>query len=105
MYAARLKSAGLSRLNVSLDTLDPVRFSRLTKGGKLSEVIEGMRIATEEGLMPIKLNTVLMRGFNDDEIPAIIDFAAAQGYTPRFIEFMPSITSESLPFFAPYKRR
>ncbi len=89
MYAARLKAAGLSRLNVSFDTLDHERFSRLTAGGKLSEVIKGLNVAVEEGLVPIKLNTVLMRGFNDEEVPAIIDFAADHGFTPRFIEFMP----------------
>ena len=88
-YAKRLAEAGLNRLNISLDSLDAKRFERLTSGGDLSAVLRGIEAASAEGIRPIKLNTVLMRGFNDDELPALIDYASLNGYTIRFIEFMP----------------
>jgi cyclic pyranopterin phosphate synthase len=88
-YARPLKEAGLNRVNVSLDTLDPARFKELTCGGDLSEVLRGIEAAVSAGLTPIKLNTVVMKGFNDLELPAIIDYAAERGFTVRFIEFMP----------------
>ncbi|MEE9542569.1 MAG: GTP 3',8-cyclase MoaA [Thermodesulfobacteriota bacterium] len=88
-YARPLKEAGLDRVNISLDTLDPKRFKELTCGGELKEVLRGIDAAVEAGLTPLKLNTVVMRGFNDLELPAIIDFAAKRNFTVRFIEFMP----------------
>ena len=88
-YARPLVEAGLKRVNISLDTLDPARFKELTCGGELDDVLKGIDAAVEAGLVPIKLNTVVMRGFNDDELPAIIDYAAKRHFTVRFIEFMP----------------
>lgn len=88
-YAVRLAAAGLDRLNISLDTLDPKRFKELTCGGSLEDALKGIDAAVEAGLKPIKLNTVLIRGFNDDELHSIIDYAAERNFTARFIEFMP----------------
>ncbi len=88
-YARPLVEAGLKRVNVSLDTLNPKRFNTLTCGGELADVLKGIDAAVDAGLTPLKLNTVVMRGFNDDELPAIIDFASKRGFTARFIEFMP----------------
>ncbi len=87
-YARDLAAAGLQRVNISLDTLKPERFKKFT-GGTLGPVIEGIDAAIDAGLTPVKLNTVAMRGFNDDEIPEIIDFASARSLTLRFIELMP----------------
>ena len=87
-YAKDLASAGLNRINISLDSLNPLRFRRLT-GGELIPVLEGIKAAKSAGLVPIKLNTVLMRGINDDEAADLIDFAAEQNATIRFIELMP----------------
>jgi GTP 3',8-cyclase len=87
--ARPLKEAGLDRVNVSLDTLDPERFTTLTRRDRLSDVLEGLVAATEAGLTPVKVNSVLMRGVNDDEAPALVEFALAHDYELRFIEQMP----------------
>ena len=87
-YAAVLKEAGLTRINVSLDTLRPDRFRKFT-GGEIEPVLRGIDAAVHAGLTPIKVNTVLMRGFNDDEIADIIDYSAERDLTLRVIEFMP----------------
>ncbi|MFG3706871.1 GTP 3',8-cyclase MoaA [Micromonospora sp. NPDC047670] len=87
--APALRAAGLDRVNVSLDTLDPERFARLTRRPRLPDVLAGLAGATAAGLTPVKVNTVLMRGVNDDEAPALLRFALAQGYELRFIEQMP----------------
>lgn len=87
-YARKLAGAGLKRVNISLDTLNPERFKKFT-AGDLSRALEGIEAAVEAGLNPVRLNTVAMRGFNEDEIPDIIDFAEARSLTLRFIEFMP----------------
>ena len=71
-----LAQAGLKRINVSLDTLDPVKFSRITRGGSLEKVLRGLQKAEEVGIQPIKLNVVMMRGVNDDEL---LDLAARAG--------------------------
>lgn len=87
--ADELKTAGLNRINISLDTLRPERFSSIARGGDLERVWEGIRKAEEAGLYPIKLNVVPMRGTNDDEL---LDFAALtfeNDYHIRFIELMP----------------
>jgi cyclic pyranopterin phosphate synthase len=87
-FSHQLARAGLQRVNISLDTLRPERFKRFT-GGELAPVLKGIEAASGAGLTPVKLNTVAMRGFNDDEIPDIIDFAVERSLTLRFIEFMP----------------
>jgi cyclic pyranopterin phosphate synthase len=87
--AMALRQAGLDRVNVSLDTLDPDRFRTLTRRDRHADVLRGMSAAAEAGLTPVKINTVLMRGVNDDEAPALLRFALEHGYQLRFIEQMP----------------
>lgn len=87
--AGPLRAAGLSRLNISVDTLSPERFRRLTRHGELSRVLSGIEAAREAGFHPIKLNTVALGGFNDDEFGALCRYAFARGLIPRFIELMP----------------
>jgi cyclic pyranopterin phosphate synthase len=87
--AGPLRDAGLDRVNVSLDTLDPVRFTALTRRERFADVLAGLRAAATAGLTPVKINTVLMRGINDDEAPALLRFALEHGYELRFIEQMP----------------
>ena len=89
-YAAELKAAGLKRINVSLDSLQPGKFTSITRGtASLNEVLDGLETAKSVGLNPVKLNMVVMAGINDDEI---IDFARktiTDGWNVRFIELMP----------------
>lgn len=88
-YADELARAGLQRVNVSLDTLRPERFQRITRCGELVAVLEGMAAAKRAGLDPIKINTVVIRGMNDDEV---VDFARQtmeMAWNVRFIEVMP----------------
>jgi cyclic pyranopterin phosphate synthase len=87
--AAPLLGAGLDRVNVSLDTLDPDRFARLAHRRRLPEVLAGLAAAAAAGLTPVKLNAVLLRGINDPEAPDLLRFALAHGYQLRFIEQMP----------------
>ncbi len=87
-HAAALHRAGVSRLNVSLDSLDPQRFKAIT-GGPLEKVLRGLSAASQAGFSPIKINMVVMRGVNDDEVEAMVDFCIAHGFTLRFIETMP----------------
>ena len=87
--AAPLRAAGLRRVNVSLDTLRPERFLALTRRDRLHEVIDGLAAAAAAGLSPVKVNTVLMRGVNDDEAGALLDWCLERGYELRFIEQMP----------------
>lgn len=86
--AGDLKAAGLGRLNVSLDSLDPETFAAVTRGGSLDDVLSGLEAADAAGL-PIKLNTVVMRGINDAEAPRIARFGLERGWSVRFIEYMP----------------
>ncbi|HZJ76922.1 MAG TPA: GTP 3',8-cyclase MoaA [Oscillospiraceae bacterium] len=86
--AKPLKEAGLSRVNISLDTLDPVKFSKITRCGDLDAVLKGIDEAMNVGLAPIKINTVLIGGVNDNEIRDLIDFTK-KGIDVRFIELMP----------------
>ena len=86
--AAALKAAGLHRLNVSLDSLDPDRFRRITRRGDLDKVMDGLFAAKALGFAPIKLNAVIERGVNDDEIVPLVAFAREHGFGIRFIEFM-----------------
>jgi cyclic pyranopterin phosphate synthase len=88
-YAVELKQAGLSRVNVSLDTLKPDKFRYITRIGRLKDVLGGILAAKKAGFDPVKINTVVMRGINDDEI---LDFATTtyeEGWHIRFIELMP----------------
>ena len=88
-YADRLREGGLKRLNISLDSLDPERFRRLTRTGDLARVIDGIRAAREAGFKRIKLNAVILKGRNDDEVLDLVDFARQEGLDISFIEEMP----------------
>lgn len=92
-----LRKAGLRRLTVSLDTLEPERFSTLTRGGRLPIVLDGLDAALDVGFEEIKLNTVVLRGQNDHELESITRFAWARGIVPRFIELMTIGAGASLP--------
>ncbi|MFG2051582.1 GTP 3',8-cyclase MoaA [Micromonospora sp. NPDC048935] len=87
--ASALRTAGLDRVNVSLDTLDPGRFTRLTRRPRLDAVLAGLAGAAAAGLSPVKINSVLMRGVNEDEAPALLRFAVEHDYQLRIIEQMP----------------
>src|SRR5262245_11835151 len=87
--APALAAAGLDRVNVSLDTLRPERFLRLSRRRSLDEVLDGLAAADAAGLHPVKLNAVLMRGVNDDEAAELLAFALEHKYELRFIEQMP----------------
>jgi cyclic pyranopterin phosphate synthase len=83
-----LKAAGLKRINVSIDTLDPDKFKRMTKRGDLTKVLEGLFAAKSHGLHPIKINAVIERGVNDGGIIKLVEFARESGFAIRFIEYM-----------------
>ncbi len=87
--AADLKAAGLKRVNISLDTLNPEKFKYMTRGGNLQEVLEAIEVAKKVGLTPIKINVVLIRGFNDDEIEQFVEWTRNEPIEIRFIELMP----------------
>lgn len=87
--AREYRDAGLRRVNVSLDTLCPQRFAELTGVDGLDRVLRGLDAAREVGLWPIRLNTVVIRGSNDGDLPDLVRFAAANDYEIRFIELMP----------------
>ncbi|MEU8152879.1 GTP 3',8-cyclase MoaA [Micromonospora sp. NPDC048986] len=87
--APALRAAGLDRVNVSLDTLDPDRFTTLTRRPRLDAVLAGLAGAAAAGLSPVKINSVLMRGVNEDEAPALLRFALDHDYQLRIIEQMP----------------
>ena len=87
--AKPLKDAGLERINVSLDTLDRERFKKLTHRDRIDDVFSGLKSARDAGLAPIKINSVLLRGINDDEAPALLKWAMSEGFSLRFIEQMP----------------
>ncbi|WP_218835635.1 GTP 3',8-cyclase MoaA [Streptomyces sp. SA15] len=87
--AAALRDAGLDRVNVSLDTLRPRLFKKLTRRDRHHDVLAGLAAVREAGLAPVKINAVLMRGLNDDEAPDLLTWALEHGYHLRFIEQMP----------------
>lgn len=87
--AAALKAAGLDRVNISLDTLDAARFRFIARRGGLEQVLAGIRAAGEAGLGPIKLNCVLLKGINEDEIKSFLRLSVEQPLHVRFIEYMP----------------
>jgi cyclic pyranopterin phosphate synthase len=88
-FARELREAGLTRINVSLDTLRPGRYREITRGGELAPVWAGLAAAREAGLWPIKINAVVIRGMNDDEVPDFARLTLDEPYDARFIEFMP----------------
>jgi cyclic pyranopterin phosphate synthase len=88
-HAAALKEAGVKRVNISLDTLRSDRYREITRGGDLSVTWAGINAALEAGLHPVKLNTVVMRGFNDDEVVAMARLTLNRPLHVRFIEAMP----------------
>jgi cyclic pyranopterin phosphate synthase len=87
--AGALRAAGLGRVNVSLDTLDPDRFARITRRDRLPDVLAGLAAARDAGLDPVKVNAVLMPEVNDDEAAPLLRWAVREGYELRFIEQMP----------------
>ena len=87
--ARELKAAGLMRLNISLDTLDPDKYHQITRIGSLDDALAGIAAAEEAGFTNIKLNTVLIGGFNDCEIPRLVELTRQKPYQMRFIELMP----------------
>ena len=90
-----LKAAGVQRVNISLDTMDPEHFHDITRGGDVSRVIQGVFRSLEAGLNPVKINVVVVRGFNTEELPSFMAFARQYPLHVRFIELMPiGISSE-----------
>ena len=94
--AQALFDAGIKRINISLDTLDAAKYAKITRGGRLSDAINGIKAALEAGMKPVKINSVLIGGFNDDEIEALARLTEYYPVDVRFIELMP------IGFAAPY---
>jgi len=88
-FAGTLKTAGVRRINVSLDSLDKEKYRFITRGGSMEAVLRGISRARDVGMDPVKINVVTMRGFNDDEILAFADLTLDNPYEVRFIELMP----------------
>jgi cyclic pyranopterin phosphate synthase len=91
-YVAELRQAGLKRVNVSLDSLKQDKFERITRHRKLNDVLQGIEAAKVCGLNPVKINMVVMRGINDDEILDFAKLTMTEGWHVRFIELMPFVT-------------
>ena len=89
LMAEKLRAAGLNRINISLDSLDRDRFKDLTRRDNLQQVLEGIEAAKAAGFDPVKINMVVMKGINDDEILDFVEFGREKRVTVRFIEFMP----------------
>jgi cyclic pyranopterin phosphate synthase len=87
-HAESLRNAGISRINVSLDTLEPERFTQIT-GGQLEPVLAGLMAAKAAGFAPVKINMLALKGLNDDEFEDMVGFCLEHGFTLRFIETMP----------------
>lgn len=87
-FAPDLAACGIRRVNVSLDTLDAARFQAITRWGKLGPVLDGIRAATAAGIR-VKINTVALKGFNEDELFSLLDWCAGEGHDLTFIEVMP----------------
>ena len=88
-YAGQLRQAGVGRINFSLDTLNPEKYAHITRLGTLDRALEGLKAALDAGFEKIKINTVLIGGFNQDEIPALAGLTKEYPLDVRFIEFMP----------------
>lgn len=95
--ALPLREAGVSQLNISLDTLSAETFRRISKQGDFEATLRGIDAAAQAGYASLKLNTVVMRGVNDGEVPALVAYAHARGIVPRFIELMPFGPGEPVP--------
>ena len=95
-YAAELKEAGLKRVNVSLDTLNPDKFRQITRCGELKDTLEGIDAAHKAGLEPVKINMVVLASVNDDEIVDFAQKTVSDGWHVRFIEHMPVVDEEHL---------
>jgi len=89
-YAEKLKDAGLNRVNISLDSLQEEKYKKITRGGSLEKALKGIDSALKAGLLPIKINTVLIRGINDDEVEDFVRLTLERPLNIRFIELMPS---------------
>ncbi|WP_372522758.1 GTP 3',8-cyclase MoaA [Sulfuricaulis sp.] len=88
-HAQALFQSGVQRINVSLDSLKPERFTAITRGGKLNKVLDGLAAARQTGMRPIKINMVVMKDVNDGEIEDMVQFCIEQDFTLRLIETMP----------------
>jgi cyclic pyranopterin phosphate synthase len=88
-FAAPLKEVGLSRVNISIDSIDFEKYRMITRGGNLEDALRGIRAAVEAGLTPIKLNAVLMGGLNEDHIRPLVEMTKDTDFRVRFIEIMP----------------
>ncbi len=86
--APQLADAGLARVNISLDTLDPQRYKEITRGGRVEDAVAGIHAALHAGLTPVRLNSVLRRSSWRDDVPALLDFALEHDVEPRFLELM-----------------
>lgn len=93
-YAQELKAAGLNRVNISLDTLDPEKFRKITRIGKLEDVLKGIDAAIDTGLLPVKINFVRMKGKNEEDEAAVRAFCESKGLKIRFIRQMDLRTGE-----------
>jgi cyclic pyranopterin phosphate synthase len=100
--AEPLKDAGLDRVNVSLHSLDPEKFKKLTRVGNLDTVLRGVRRAVEVGLTPLKFNALIIKGFNDDEVEDLLRLTLKDDVTVRFLELMPIGEAMSLDGFGSY---
>ncbi len=100
-YAAELKQAGLKRVNISLDSLQDKKFHRITRLGRLQDVLKGIEAAEQAGLHPVKINTVVLRGLNDDEIVDFARMTVEQGWHVRFIELVPIGEGQGGQWFMP----
>lgn len=89
-YAGLLKKSGLDRINISLDSLVAEKFEMITRGGRLQTLLQGVESALSSGLTPLKINVVLLKGFNTDEIPAFVNLTKEKPIQVRFIEYMPT---------------
>jgi cyclic pyranopterin phosphate synthase len=89
IYAKALRKAGIKRINISLDSLQANKYAYITGGFNLNEIIQNIKLAKESGFDPVKINTVMIKGFNDDEILDFCEFAKTSNSIVRFIEFMP----------------
>jgi GTP 3',8-cyclase len=97
-YASELKDAGLKRVNISLDSLRKDRYERITRKGNLDDAMEGIAFAKEVGLNPVKINMVVIRGINDDEVADFASLSRWKGWHVRFIEPMPFVDNMTFSF-------